>query len=101
MTWEVIIHPLVFQEDFKKVGHAAQKKIIKTIRKKLTADPKAFGRPLAGEFHGYWKLRVGEYRVVYTIEETRVLVKVVKVGIRRDFEIYEELVLRIPKILSF
>lgn len=101
MTWEVLIHPLVFQKDFKKIDPSAQQKIVKAVRKKLTIDPKAFGNPLAGEFHGYWRLRVGEYRVVYTIEEDRVLVKVIKVGIRRDFEIYGELARRIPKILSF
>lgn len=101
MTWQVLIHPLVIKDDFKKIDHSAQQKITKSIRKKLAVDPKGFGKPLAGEFHGYWKLRVGEYRVVYKIEETRVLVKIIQAGIRRDFEVYEELARRIPKILNF
>ena len=101
MSWEVRIHPLVFAEDFKKIDRGAQQKIIKAVRKKLTVDPKGYGEPLAGQFHGFWKLRVGEFRVVYAIEEYRVLVKVIKVGIRRNFEIYEELVRRLPQILSF
>jgi len=56
---------------------------------------------LRGEFHGYWKLRVGEYRVVYKIEKDRIVVKVIKVGIRRDFEVYDDLIRRIPQILDF
>lgn len=101
MSWEVLIHPLVFEEDFKKVDRSDQQKIIKAIRKKLAVSPQSFGHPLRGELHGFWKLRVGDYRVVYKIEEDRIVVKVVKVGIRRDFEIYDDLIRRIPKILSF
>lgn len=101
MNWTVLIHPLVYEEDFNKMDRSAAQKITKGIRKKLATDPKGFGRPLAGKFHGYWKLRIGEYRVIYRIEEERVIVKVVKIGIRRDFEVYEELARRIPKILSF
>ena len=101
MTWSVLIHPLVFQEDFKKIDRSAQHKILKAIRKKLTRDPKSFGEPLSGDFHGYWKLRVGEFRVVYKIEEQKILIKIIKIGIRRNFEVYEELIRRIPKILSF
>ena len=101
MIWQVLIHPLVFQEDFKKLDRSAQQKIIKAIRKKLTQDPQKFGRPLTGSFRHYWKLRVGEYRVIYQMEEKKVIVKVVKIGIRRDFEVYEDLARRVPKILSF
>lgn len=56
--------------------------------------------PLFGESSGYWKLRVDDYRVVYSIKKEKVLVKVIKIGARRDFEVYEELVKRIPKILD-
>lgn len=101
MNWEVLIHPLIFEEDFKKVDHSQQQKIIKAIRKKLGTDPKLFGAPLRGNLHGFWKLRVGDYRVVYKIEENRIVVKVIKVGIRRDFEVYEDLIRRIPRILDF
>lgn len=99
--WNVFIHPLVLREDFKKIDSAAQKLIIRAIRKKLSTDPKAFGKPLIGPFKGYWRLRIGEYRAIYSILEDRVLVKVIKVGIRRDSEVYEEMIQRVPKILDF
>ena len=101
MTWQVLIHPLVFEEDFRKIDPTSRQRIVKTIRKKLTGNPEEFGDPLRGEFHGYWKLRVGEYRVVYKIEKDRIVVKVIKVGIRRDFEVYDDLIRRIPQILDF
>lgn len=32
----------------------------------------------------YWRIRVGQYRVVYGIEDAELIVTVVKVGNRRD-----------------
>lgn len=98
---QVLIHPLVLSEDFRKIDPADQKKIIKTIRKKLSTDPHAFGKPLTGSLKGYWRLRIGDFRAIYSIVEERVIVKVIKVGIRRDSEVYEEMMRRVPKILGF
>jgi mRNA interferase RelE/StbE len=40
-------------------------------------------KKLKGE-HGTWRVRVGDYRIVYTIEDNRLLILVVKVGHRRE-----------------
>lgn len=99
--WQVLIHPLIFKEDFKKINPADQKLIIKSIRKKLALDPKAYGKALGGSLKGYWRLRVKDYRIVYSLVEDKVLVKVIKVGMRKDWEVYEEVLKRIPKTLNF
>lgn len=101
MIWEILIHPLVVKEDLLSLDVGTQKNVLKAIRKKLGSAPDTYGSPLRGEFSGYWKLRVGDYRVIYTIRKERVLVKVIKVGARRNFEVYESLIKRIPKILDF
>ncbi len=93
--WSVLIHPLIFKEDFKKIDLSARQRIIKTIRKKLSTDPQAYGHPLSAELKGYWRLRVDDYRVIYSIIHEQVLVKVIKVGIRRDAEVYEEMINRL------
>jgi mRNA interferase RelE/StbE len=50
----------------------------------LTADPRPPGvKRLAGTDQGY-RIRVGAYRVLYRIEDDRLLVLVVKVGHRRE-----------------
>jgi len=46
-----------------------------------------------------WKLRVGEYRVIYRLTEQRVDVLVLKIGIHRDFEVYRELLPRLKRVL--
>jgi len=94
-VFKVLIDELVLKKDFKKIDKTGQQRIIKTIRKKLTLKPKEFGKPLAGDLKGYWKLRIGEYRVIYEIEEEKVLVYVIVVGYRRDEEAYKKVVSRL------
>lgn len=96
--WEVEIHPLVFKEDFRKIDRVFQQDVIKAIRKKLTAFPHHYGEPLSGDYKGYWKLRVGDFRVIYRIDKNQIKVFVIKVGIRRDYEVYQELAGRLRKI---
>ncbi len=40
-------------------------------------------KKLSGK-HDIWRLRVGDYRVVYTIEKGRLVILVLKLGHRRD-----------------
>lgn len=98
--WTVLIHPLVWSEDFKRLDPSRQKEIVTTLRKRLCLDPKAYGSPLRGELAGLWKLRIGDYRVIYRIAEARVEVLVLKVGIRRDFEVYRGLLHRLKRLQS-
>lgn len=100
MIWNIIIHPLVLKEDLPGIDASHQKKILKTIRKKLGTNPEKFGTPLHGEYSRFRKLRVGEWRVIYSIKKKRVLVKVIKIGIRRNSKVYKSLAQRIPKILD-
>ena len=93
--YTVEIDELVFSEDFKKIDGAGQKRVIKAVRKKLTEGPRAYGKPLAGQYKGFWKLKVGPYRVVYEILASKLTVYVIKVGYRRDSEVYKELAKRL------
>lgn len=89
---------LVFEEDFKAIDKPDQQRIIKTIRKRLTAEPERYGQPLKEDLKGLWKLRVGQYRVVYEVKKNEVVVYVIKVGFRRDEEVYKELIKRLRKL---
>ncbi|MBI4385987.1 MAG: type II toxin-antitoxin system RelE/ParE family toxin [Elusimicrobia bacterium] len=51
------------------------------------------------ELFGYWKLRVGDFRVVYRIERKEVTVLIVKVGLRRDHQVYGGMLTRLKKLL--
>jgi mRNA-degrading endonuclease RelE of RelBE toxin-antitoxin system len=66
--------------DLKKISPRDVVRVLRDIRAVLGADPGA-GEPLAGEFRGLFRLRVGDHPVIYTVLEGNVLV--LRVG-RRD-----------------
>jgi mRNA-degrading endonuclease RelE of RelBE toxin-antitoxin system len=50
----------------------------------LAADPYRVGKPLRDELAGRYAARRGEFRVVYEVHDTVVLVRVIDVRHRRD-----------------
>ncbi len=59
--------------DLRKVSHDDVARILRQIRDELGQGPRS-GEPLQGEFKGLFKLRIGEYRVVYTVSGDDVVV---------------------------
>jgi len=49
----------------------------------LKTDPFR-GKKLFGELSDFRSLRVGDYRVLYTVLQERILIQVVKIGHRRE-----------------
>ena len=48
-------------------------------------DPRSIGEALTGAKLGsFWKYRVGDYRLISSIEDSRLVILVVRVGNRRD-----------------
>ena len=50
----------------------------------LAADPYRVGKPLRFELEGYWSARRGQYRVIYSVHDDEVLVRVVHISHRAD-----------------
>ena len=84
-SFELVYHPDVFKKDLPRISHDVKQRIRKAIEVKLTSAPEEFGEPLRRTLKGYWKLRVGDYRVIYKVEGKTVIV--LRMGHRR--EIYE------------
>ncbi|KWX04637.1 hypothetical protein TH66_00140 [Carbonactinospora thermoautotrophica] len=55
----------------------------------LATDPRPNGCKLLKDKPGCWRIRVGDYRIIYTIEDDRLVVTVIKVGSRGD--VYDRL----------
>jgi len=97
--WQIKIHRLVVNEDLKRIDKSDRFNIIKAIYKKLSIAPEKYGSPLRDELKGYWKLKVSEYRIIYRIEKDTIRVLVLKIGMRRNKEVYKEMLLRMRKLL--
>ncbi len=97
-VWKIHIHKLVLSEDFRSINHSDQRLILKSIRKKLSVDPHNYGKPLLGELKGYWRLRCGDYRAIYRINLEAIEVLVIKIGIRRDEQVYRDMFQRLRRL---
>jgi mRNA interferase RelE/StbE len=73
------------QKDLKRIGSADRERIARFIRDRIAkrADPREIGEALAGPFSSYWKYRVGDYRLIATINDNIVTVVIVRIGNRR------------------
>jgi mRNA interferase RelE/StbE len=75
------------REDLTRISKSSKEQIRKAIERKLAANPVEFGKPLQYSLNGLRRLRVGDYRVIFKIEEKHKTVLIVKIGHRS--EIYE------------
>ena len=72
MTGKILYKSSV-SHDLKKIGPKDVERILRQAREELTDNPRG-GDALHGEFEGLYKLRVGDYRVVYALSGQDVLV---------------------------
>jgi mRNA interferase RelE/StbE len=76
----------VVREDIPTLSKDVRNRIRRAIERKLTSHPIEFGKPLRYSLKGARRLRVDDWRVIYTIEPPDVVL-VVKIGHRKD--VYE------------
>ena len=75
-------------DQFKTLPKAIQKTLGTAMRDRLEVDPVSFGKPLRYSLKGHRRLRVGDYRIVYRINEETKIVLIVAVDHRKD--VYEQ-----------
>jgi mRNA interferase RelE/StbE len=80
--WRIEFTPSAYRA-FAKLDPARKKRLLPAIDA-LQADPRPVGakRLIAGE--ELWRIRVGAYRIVYSVEDDRLVVVLIKIGHRRD-----------------
>ena len=49
----------------------------------IASDP-SNGVPLRGKLRGFWKYRVGSYRIIYQVEKRKITVTIIDIGHRRE-----------------
>lgn len=86
MTYRIEFRPAAFKS-LRSLDSLAYRRIRKAIDS-LAEDPRPKGcTKLTGM--DAWRVRVGQYRIIYTITDSELLVLVVKIGHRK--EIYRKL----------
>jgi mRNA interferase RelE/StbE len=91
LPFELRYHPDVRDVDILKLNETLKKRIKKAIEERLSISPHQYGEPLRKTLKGYWKLRVGDYRVVYKVTGNEVWI----LAIINRKDVYKKTVKRI------
>lgn len=75
-----------FDKTFKKLDKHEARLVLKYIKNNIDGieDPRSKGRALAGGKKGYWRYRIGNYRLICKIEDDKLLILALSVGHRRE-----------------
>jgi mRNA interferase RelE/StbE len=85
-VWRIEFDPAVDKE-LKRLGPETARRILKFLRERVSVldDPRSLGEPLHGpELGRFWKYRVGDYRIVASIQDQAITVLIVRIGHRSD-----------------
>lgn len=78
MTPTVLLHPKAAKE-LKKTEKSVQARIIERV-KELRENPAKIGKPLLQS--DFWSMRIGDYRLIYQINQDKNQVAIIFVGHR-------------------
>lgn len=71
-------------KQLKKLDKSVLVMIKAWIEKNLvgTNDPRRFGKAFTGDKKGWWRYRVGDYRILADIQDDQLIILVIEVGHR-------------------
>ena len=74
-------------DDLKKLDRPVQQRLVGFLKQRVASldNPREIGEALAGARLGnYWKYRVGDWRIICDIQDKKVIVRVLRIGNRRE-----------------
>ena len=82
MTYRISFDPAA-QRDLDKMDPQARPRLLKYLNERIAPleDARSLGGPLlASQFFGYWRYRIGDYRITCDIQNDELHILVVKGG---------------------
>ena len=78
IEYKILYQDIVVREHIPSLPKAFKASIKKAIETRLMVDPVLFGKPLQYSLKGHRRLRVGDYRIIYRIENMTVIIIAIK-----------------------
>jgi len=84
-AWKIEFTPKALKQ-LRKIPPRIQARIVAKLERDVLGhgDPRAVGEAMIGDWTGFWRYRVGDYRAVCRIEDAVVTVFVIELGHRRE-----------------
>ncbi len=75
-----------FEREFQKLDSFTKRMLKAWIVKHLEGceNPRLYGKPLKADRKGQWRYRIGDYRLLCSIEDDRLVILALAIGHRRD-----------------
>ncbi|MBI4665415.1 MAG: type II toxin-antitoxin system RelE/ParE family toxin [Nitrospinae bacterium] len=86
MSFQVLYHHEV-KDDISQLNARLKTRVKNAIETRLLTAPQKYGEPLRKTLKGYWKMRVGDYRIVFKVAGNQIIV----FGIIHRKSVYEEI----------
>jgi mRNA interferase RelE/StbE len=85
MAWSLEFSPRA-QKQLDKLDKTVARRISKFLYQRVgkLADPRQIGERLQGTLSEFWRYRVGDYRIICSLEHDRLVVLVLRIGHRRE-----------------
>lgn len=85
MAWQIDFDPAA-QRELNKLDKPVRHRILKFLYGRVGKldDPRRIGQRLQGSLSEFWKYRVGDYRLICSLEDDRLVVLVLSIGHRRE-----------------
>ena len=86
MAWQIEFDPDALK-DLRKLDKPIQIRLVGFLRTRVSSltKPRDIGEALSGQRLGsYWKYRVGDWRIICDIQDQKILVRVLRIGNRRE-----------------
>lgn len=88
MSYKIEISDIV-RKTLRKMDPPSRKRILSYVVGVLAkiGNPRLLGKALTGDLGGFWRYRVGNFRIICKIDDGKLVVLVVKISHRKD--VYE------------
>ena len=73
MKYEVIFRDVVW-DDLEDIPANIRKRILNAVEQRLTTHPTQYGLKLRQALSSLWKIRVGDHRIVYEMNQNKVTI---------------------------
>lgn len=85
MAWKVDLSPTALKQ-LGKLDKSVARRVLNFLRQRVEKldDPRHIGQRLKGTMGEFWKYRVGDYRLICSLEHERLVVMVLRIGHRRE-----------------
>ena len=86
MAWQIEFDESA-KKELTKLDHQVARRLIEFLKDRILSrkDPRSVGQALKGATLGeFWKYRVGDFRIIASIQDERMTVLVLRVGNRSD-----------------